>query len=107
MNDAIIAKPKSNQDSRDETISDDRFKELIRQIYDVMLAYTRVRGKALTKTHPIQIGNATFWFDTDIKTGKSSLSFEPSLPSWKEELVVRDIDLHTHDLYYGAANGLS
>ena len=106
MNDAIIAKPKSKVDSRDDSISNARFEALIKDIYDVMLAYTRVRGKALTKNHPMQIGNATFWFITDDTTGESSLSFEPSPQSWKEELVVRDIDLHTHDLYYSAANGL-
>lgn len=106
MNDAIIAKPKSKVDTRDDAISDERFKVIIRDIYDVMLAYTRVRGKALNKNHPIQVGNVTLWFDVNADTGKASLSFEPARQSWNEELVVRDINLHTHELYYSAANGL-
>ena len=98
MHEAIKSKPKTKVERAE--ITEDVFKALIHDVYDIMLNYTRVTGKMVTKTNPILIGNATFWFNTNEDTGEAFLSFEPSVHVWKEELIRKDLDQHYHDLYY-------
>ena len=98
MHEAIKSKPKV-VDKR-KPITNAAFEGLIHEVYDIMLDYTRISGKMITKNHPILVGNVTFWFNTDDDTGESFLKFEPSVPVWQEKLMRDDLNRHVHDLYY-------
>lgn len=81
-------------------ISDERFAYLIKEVYAVMLDYTRIRKKNLVKTNPIQVGNVSFWFQPDPETKQPQIKFSHTVKAWDEAAIVRDLDQYMHDLYY-------
>jgi hypothetical protein len=83
-------------------IDDKRFAYLIKEIYAVMLDFTRIRSKNLIKVNPMQIGNVSFWFEKEVGTEKPQLKFSHSVKAWDEAAIVRDLDQYLHDLYYNA-----
>lgn len=98
-------KPRNNVDVvQINHINDETFKYLINQIYDIMVDYTRMHKKYLTKNNPIQIGNISFWFETDSATNESRISFSRSVDSWNEKDIIRDLEQHFYDLHF---NGIS
>ena len=82
-------------------ITKKQFTELMVQIYDIMLHFSRVRGELLTKDNPIYIGNVSFWFETDLETNQSNIRFNQPVGLWKEDVIRNDLDLHFHNLFYG------
>jgi len=84
----------------DNTISDERFTYLIREVYAIMLDYSRIRRKVLNKNNPIRIGNVSFWFEPEPSTNQPQLKFNNSVKAWDETAIVRDIDQYMHDLYF-------
>lgn len=85
--------------SRD-SISEERFSEMIKEIYDVMLRYSYSRKITLRKDNPIQIGNVSFWFETDKSSEESVLKFNQSVKSWNESAIQSDINSFLHDIYF-------
>lgn len=83
-------------------ITEEVFSELIKEIYTVMLDYSRIRRKMLTHDNPIQIGNVIFWFESNKDLTEYSIKFNNSVTVWNEKAIRTDILLHLHDLYYGS-----
>jgi len=82
------------------TLSKDKFEILIKDVYDIMLQYSHMRRTILKRNSPIQIGNATFWFEVDKESNEPQLKFSPSPKLWNEESIMHDIQMYIHDLYY-------
>ena len=99
MIDAIKSKPKVEVDPS-TIITTDKFNNIVTEVYDVMISYSRVSGKGLTKSHPMLIGNVTFWFETDEKLDQSYLKFDRSVNTWNEDAIMDDVNRHIHDIFY-------
>lgn len=80
-------------------IDDERFKQLINEIYSTMLTYSRLRKKPLNKNNVIRIGNVSFWFET-YTDGEAQLKFSKPVKLWDETAVVNDLEQHFHDLHF-------
>lgn len=98
----IKAKPKPDVVDKD-IITLDQYKEIINEVYDIMLGYGRIRKKFLTKDNPILVGNVEFWFNTT-KDGQSQLQYNKSPQVWNEGLIRADLNLHFHSLYFYSQN---
>lgn len=85
------------------TIGDERFKYLIREIYNTMLTYCTLRKKSLTKTNTMRFGNVSFWFEYDDKGSNAQLVFSQPVSQWDEASIVADIDQYFYDLHYSNA----
>lgn len=81
-------------------ISEQQFAHIVKEVYAVMLDYSRIRQKRLNKKNPLLIGNVSFWFDSDPKTKEPQLKFSHSVKAWDEKAIIRDLDQYLHDLYY-------
>lgn len=96
----IKKKPPESNVSR-SNITDTEFKELIAEIYDIMIHYSRIKQKMLHKEQPMLIGNVTFWFETNAVTKEPQMRFSTSVSSWNISSIRTDIQQFTHELYYG------
>lgn len=95
-----IKKQKNPKKEKDKSISSSRFQYLIEEIYSVMLDYSRIRKVFLTKDQPIQIGNSSFWFESNEETGEAYIKFNTPVSGWNEDSILRDLNTHFHNLFY-------
>jgi hypothetical protein len=102
-NPIIVPKKITTEDNKKNKfgIDENKFKVIIKEIYDLMLHYSTARNILLVKNNPIRIGGILFWFETDKKTGESYLKYHQPPSQWKEDEIIYDIDTHLYNLYGG------
>jgi hypothetical protein len=86
-----------------DRLSQQAFKEIINEVYEIMLGYSRIRKQYLTKNNPILIGNVEFWFNTT-EDGQQQIQYNRPPQTWNEGLIRADLDLHFHGLYFKSHN---
>jgi hypothetical protein len=96
----IIPKEKDDSELAENIIQRDTFDKIIKSVYDIMVDYARIQDTYINKSHPIAVGNVLFWFETNEKTQESYIKYDKNVISWNEDVILSDIDLHMHSLYY-------
>lgn len=79
-----------------------KFDSIIKEVYETMIHFSRMRGELLTEDNPIYIGNVSFWFETNPHTNNQFIKFSQPVGLWKEDEIRYDLDLHFHNLFYGS-----
>ena len=100
MIEPIIKKKTKDAKERNPGIPEVVYKDIIKRVYDIMLDYSRIQQTVINKSHPLQVGNVIFWFETDEEAQKSYLKYDRNVVSWNQDSILSDIDLHLHSLYY-------
>lgn len=100
-----IIKQTKKKKEQEITISKERFEELIKKVYNIMLAYGNFEKRIITKHSPILVGNVKFWFEDDPETGNAQVRFSPSVHGWNENAMEMDLENHFHDIFYAGNTG--
>jgi hypothetical protein len=98
-----IIKQTKKKKSQELSMSKETFEKIVKEVYNIMLAYGNIQGKVVTKDSPIFVGNVRFWFETEKDTQKTKMRFSPSAYAWNEKAIEMDIENHLHDLFYNTS----
>jgi hypothetical protein len=96
----IIKQKISSKDADANIMPKKDFDDIIKKVYEIMVDYCRIQDTFINKSHPMQVGNVIFWFETDEKTNESYIKYDRNIVAWDQESIISDIDLHMHSLYY-------
>jgi len=99
-----IIKQTKTQKRKEISISQERFNDIIKRVYDIMLAYGNFEGRLITKVSPIMVGNVKFWFERDKEKDTHLLRFSPSVHGWDEKSMEVDLEQHFHEIFFSRSN---
>lgn len=99
-----IIKQDKKQKKQQLAIGQARIEEILKNVYNIMLAYGNFEGRLITKFSPIMVGNVKFWFEEDKQAGKHLLRFSPSVHGWDEKSMEVDLEQHFHEIFFSRSN---
>jgi hypothetical protein len=99
-----IIKQTKKEKKQDIAISQARIEELLKRVYNLMLAYGNFENRIITKFSPIMVGNVKFWFEHDDIKNEYNLRFSPSVHGWNEGAMEVDLEQHFHNIFFSATH---